>query len=126
MSYSKNRQKFAIPLAPARTDADVLLSLFVPANQTVVIHALEAYMSTAGSAAGCGLDLEIDGAVVDALNLTTANSTGHKSNPLTAPYTVSGGAAGVLIQVLQETTDAAGIGTAILDIEVPFSAFAEA
>lgn len=120
MSYARYRQDYHLPLAASRTNAAVLMSIPIPAGKTVIVYDLKAYMSTAGSAAGCALDLKFDGGSASA-TVTTGNSTGAKNSASTFPITFTGAAStGSRLEIVQNTTDSSGIGTAFLDMEKPF------
>lgn len=119
MSYARYRQDYHLPLAANRTNTTVLMSIPIPAGKTVIVYDLKAYMSTAGSAAGCALDLKFDGGSASA-TVTTGNSTGAKNSASTFPITFTGATGGSRLEVVQNTTDTTGVGTAFLDMEKPF------
>lgn len=121
MSYSARRQQYAFPLAPTRNNAAVIASFAVPASKTIEVYDLKAYMSTAGSAAGCAVDLKQDGGSA-LMTVTTANSTGAKATASSRPIAVTGAAStGSKLELIQNTTDTTGIGTVVLDMDAIYT-----
>lgn len=119
MSYSKYRQHYPLPLAPTRANNAVLASFSIPAGKSVTVFDMKVYMSTAGDASTT-LELVFDGGSPSAEVVTSAS--GKATAGLTAPLTFTGVAAGTSrLQVLQNTQDTAGIGTLVLDMEMPLS-----
>lgn len=119
MSYSIRRQQYHVILKPTRTAADVLFEMAIPAGRSVDVYDLKAQMSTAGSAAGCAVDLKLDGATA-AMTVITANSTGTKVTASARPQNFAGAVGGSKLQLIQNTTDTSGIGTCILDMDAVY------
>ena len=121
MSYARYRQTFAIPLVAGRTNGAVIWSFSLQKLERITnIFGFRAYMSTAGSNAGCVINV-----AVNAVNLTpyvtTGNSTGYKAINLNSSYmpqTVTVTSAVRVVELVQSTTDSSGIGTFYIDMEI--------
>ena len=124
MAYSKYRQHQHLPLVANRTNNTVLLNIWIPANVVVRIFRMFGYMTTAGSAAGCAVDLKQDGG---AQLSTVARGTGtglvessSTAITTTTPLVITATSSGSVLQLVQDTTDTTGVGTVWLDLEFPF------